>query len=218
MSKVAITLVDDHVVVRSGLKSLIEVLGDYTITNEYSNGEQLIKALEAGKTKPDIIIMDLEMPVMDGEATMRWMQKNRPQQKVLTLTWDADERKIIQLFRLGVRGYLIKSCTADVLQKAIDDTYKVGYYHSELLQTAMMHQSAMDERNQDIQAKISEREKIFIELVCDKEEYTYDNIAEIMHVHRRTVDGYRESLFEKFNLRSKTGLVMFAIKHGLVQI
>jgi two-component system invasion response regulator UvrY len=218
MSKVAITLVDDHVVVRSGLKSLIEVLGDYTITNEYSNGEQLIKALEAGKTKPDIIIMDLEMPVMDGEATMRWMQKNRPQQKVLTLTWDADERKIIQLFRLGVRGYLIKSCTADVLQKAIDDTYKVGYYHSELLQTAMMHQSAMDEKNQDIQAKISEREKIFIELVCDKEEYTYDNIAEIMHVHRRTVDGYRESLFEKFNLRSKTGLVMFAIKHGLVQL
>lgn len=218
MSKVAITLVDDHVVVRSGLKSLIEVLGDYTITNEYSNGDQLIKALEAGKTKPDIIIMDLEMPVMDGEATMRWMQKNRPQQKVLTLTWDADERKIIQLFRLGVRGYLIKSCTADVLQKAIDDTYKVGYYHSELLQTAMMHQSAMDEKNQDIQAKISEREKTFIELVCDKEEYTYDNIAEIMHVHRRTVDGYRESLFEKFNLRSKTGLVMFAIKHGLVQL
>ncbi len=218
MSKVAITLVDDHVVVRSGLKSLIEVLGDYTIINEYSNGEQLIKALEAGKTKPDIIIMDLEMPVMDGEATMRWMQKNRPQQKVLTLTWDADERKIIQLFRLGVRGYLIKSCTADVLQKAIDDTYKVGYYHSELLQTAMMHQSAMDEKTQDIEAKISEREKTFIELVCDKEEYTYDNIAEIMHVHRRTVDGYRESLFEKFNLRSKTGLVMFAIKHGLVQL
>ncbi len=218
MKKAAITLVDDHIVVRSGLRSLIEVLGDYAVVDEYSNGAQLIKALETGKTKPDIIIMDLEMPLMNGEDTMRWLQKNMPEQKVLMLTWDSDERKIIQLFRLGVRGYLIKSCTADVLQKAIDDTYNAGYYHSELLQTAILNQSMAEQQDREVSAKITERELQFLKLVCDKEEYTYDKIAELMQVHRRTVDGYRESLFDKFDLRSKTGLVMFAIKHRLVEL
>lgn len=218
MKKIAITLVDDHVVVRSGLRSLLEVLGDYQVVNEYSNGEQLVKALEAGETRPDILIMDLEMPVMDGEATMVWLQKNRPDLKSLILTWDADEKKIIKLFRLGVRGYLIKSCTADVLKKAIDDTYVSGYYHSELLQTAIMKQSQTEIEEQELNFRVSDRELMFLQLVCDKEEYTYDNIADIMQVHRRTVDGYRESLFEKFKIKSKTGLVMFAIKHGFVRI
>lgn len=217
-NKITIALVDDHVVVRSGLKSLIEVLGDYSITHEFSNGEQFVKALEDGKTNPDIAIIDLEMPVMNGEATMRWMQKNRPTQKCLILTWDADEKKIIELFRLGVRGYLIKSCTADILQKAIADTCNSGYYHSELLQTAILKQSMSEEEEHNVTARVSERERTFLQLVCDKEEYTYDNIAELMGVHRRTVDGYRESLFDKFKIRSKTGLVMFAIKHAIVQI
>lgn len=213
-----ITLVDDHVVVRSGLRSLIEVLGNYKIINEYSNGEQFVKALEAGETKPDIAIIDLEMPVMGGEDTMRWLNKNRPGQKALTLTWDADEKKIIELFRLGVRGYLLKSCTADTLKKAIEDTFYSGYYHSELLQTAILKNAMATEETEDVHGRISERERDFLQLVCDKEEYTYDQIGNLMQVHRRTVDGYRESLFDKFKIKSKTGLVMFAIKHGLVKM
>lgn len=216
--KIRITLVDDHVVVRSGLRSLIEVLGNYIVTHEYSNGEQFVQALEKGDTAPDIAIIDLEMPIMTGEDTVRWLQKNRPQQKVLILTWDADEKKIIELFRLGVRGYLLKSCTADTLKKAIDDTHITGYYHSELLQTAMMKNAQATEQTKDVISRVSEREWEFLQLVCDKEEYTYDQVAGIMHVHRRTVDGYRESLFEKFNIKSKTGLVMFAIKHGIVKM
>lgn len=217
-TQINIVLVDDHVVVRSGLRSLIEVLGNYKVTNEFSNGEQFVKALEAGQVNPDIAIIDLEMPVMGGEDTMRWLNKNRPQQKALTLTWDADEKKIIELFRLGVRGYLLKSCTADVLKKAIEDTFYSGYYHSELLQTAILKNAISVEEAQDINERISDRERDFLQLVCDKEEYTYDQIANIMQVHRRTVDGYRESLFEKFKIKSKTGLVMFAIKHEVVKI
>lgn len=217
-NKVSIVLVDDHVIVRSGLRSLIEVLGNYEVVKEYSDGRELTDAIKAGEPLPDIVIMDLEMPVMDGEATMMWLQKKVPQLKVLILTWDAGEKKIIDLFRLGVRGYLLKSCTADVLQKAINDTYTTGYYHSELLQSAIMKNIGNDNETSAAELRITEREMMFLKLVCDKNEYTYDNMADIMQVHRRTVDGYRESLFDKFNIKSKTGLVMFAIKHGFVEL
>lgn len=218
-SKVSIILVDDHIIVRSGLRSLIEVLGNYEVVKEYSDGKQLTDAIKAGEPLPDMVIMDLEMPVMDGEATMLWLQKKAPKLKVLILTWDAGEKKIVDLFRLGVRGYLLKSCTADVLQKAIDDVHSTGYYHSELLQSAIMKNmlAAVEDASAE-DPRISEREMLFLKLVCDKNEYTYDNMAEIMQVHRRTVDGYRESLFDKFNIKSKTGLVMFAIKHGFVEL
>ena len=217
-NKVSIVLVDDHVIVRSGLRSLIEVLGNYEVVKEYSDGKELTEAIKAGEPLPDIVIMDLEMPVMDGEATMLWLQKKVPKLKVLILTWDASERKVIDLFRLGVRGYLLKSCTADVLQKAIHDTHTTGYYHSELLQTAIMKKMETNVQVNEVAQHVTEREMMFLRLVCDKNEYTYDNMADILQVHRRTVDGYRESLFDKFNIKSKTGLVMFAIKHGFVEL
>lgn len=216
---ISLVLVDDHVIVRSGLKSLIQEMGEYAVTQEYSNGKHFIEALPKLQ-HPDIIIMDLGMPEMDGEETMRWMQVNYPQLKVLILTWDTNERKIIELFRLGVRGYLLKNCTADNLKKAIDDTYETGYYHTELLQSALMkdHQAQDTDIKAQIEKKITPREQFFLDLVCNKQEYTYDQMADLMKVHRRTIDGYRESLFEKFNIKSKTGLVLFAIKHGLVAL
>ena len=216
---ISLVLVDDHVIVRSGLKSLIQEMGEYAVTQEYSNGKHFIEALP-NLQHPDIIIMDLGMPEMDGEETMRWMQVNYPQLKVLILTWDTNERKIIELFRLGVRGYLLKNCTADNLKKAIDDTYETGYYHTELLQSALMkdHQAQDTDIKAQIEKKITPREQFFLDLVCNKQEYTYDQMADLMKVHRRTIDGYRESLFEKFNIKSKTGLVLFAIKHGLVAL
>ena len=214
----SIVLVDDHIIVRSGLKSLIQSMGNFCVTNEYCNGKELIDALAVATQLPDIVIMDLTMPVMGGEEAMRWLYQHLPSLRVLILTWDTNERNIIDLFRLGVRGYLLKSCTAEILQKAIKDTLITGYYHSELLQSAIMKDNKAKDAKLQIQQRISEREKIFLQLVCDRQEYTYDVIADIMKVHRRTVDGYRESLFVKFNIRSKTGLVLFAIKHGLIEI
>ena len=216
--ELSIILVDDHIIVRSGLKALIHAMGNFRVVNEYCNGQELIDALATNNNLPDLLIMDLAMPEMDGEETMRWLQQHFPAQKVLILTWDTNEKKIIELFRLGVRGYLLKNCTSEILKKAIDDTCHTGYYHSELLQSAIMKDTKAKDAKMQLQQRISEREKIFLQLVCDKQEHTYDMIADIMKVHRRTVDGYRESLFVKFNIRSKTGLVLFAIKHGLIEL
>jgi two-component system, NarL family, invasion response regulator UvrY len=217
MSKpVSIFLVDDHAVVRNGLKALIERMGNYVIKEQFDNGQQLIDSLPFAQA-PDIIIMDLTMPVMDGTQTVRELKHRHITTPVLILTLETTEKTIIELFRLGIRGYLPKSCTADVLKKAIDDVITSGYYHNEMLTKALMNNNQEPENDNPLQ-HLTERENTFLQLVCDENELTYEQIADRMGVSRRTVDGYRESIFEKFNIKSKTGLVLFAIKYGLIKV
>ncbi len=220
MSKtVSIALVDDHTIVRHGLKSLIEVLGDYKVTAQYDNGKDFV--LNSYHTAdPDIVIMDLNMPEMDGRETTQWIGKFKPHLRVLILTLDEDEKTVIDLYRMGVRGFLRKSCTEDEMRKAINDIMTSGYYHSELSHNALLKNVAPNDaaRPSHLLSKLNEREVTFLMLVCDKEEYKYDQIALKMQVSLRTIDGYRESLFRKLDLKSKTGLVLFAIKHGIVKL
>lgn len=216
ITPISIVLVDDHIVMRNGLKSLIEVLGNYRVTAQFDNGKEFINALPFA-TEPDLVIMDLNMPELNGLETVKQLHSHGSKLKVLVLTLETDERNIIELFRLGVRGYLPKNCSAEVLKNAIDSAVNTGFYHSEMLQQALAA-GAWADNGGGKELNVSEREQQFLNLVCNKEEYTYDQIATLMNVSRRTVDGYRESLFAKFDLKSKTGLVMFAIKHGLVKI
>ncbi len=214
--KHAIILVDDHVVVRSGLKELIESMGNYRIVYEFDNGKKLTEKIRS--IEYDVIIMDLTMPVMDGEATMKWMKEQHVDAPVLILTLDTSDKTIIELYKCGVRGYLSKTCSANELKTAIDDVIRTGYYHNELLSQAMRREGGTNKKDirAEILDKLTDRELHFLKLVCDEAEYTYEQIGDIMHVHRRTVDGYREALFEKFNIKSKTGIVLFAIKHQLL--
>ena len=214
----SIYLVDDHPIVRNGLKALIEKMGAYTVIQQFDNGQELLEQLPF-EDGPDIIIMDLTMPVMDGLETVTELKKREIATPVIILTLETTEKKIIELFRLGIRGYLPKSCTADVLKKAIDDVLNTGYYHNEMLMKALTtdNNNVKEEKDQ-VQEHITEREKTFLQLVCDEKELTYEQIADRMGVSRRTVDGYREAIFEKFNIKSKTGLVLFAIKYGIIQV
>lgn len=215
---ISIVLVDDHTVVRNGLKSLIERMGNYTITSQFDNGKRFIEAIPLPQ-QPDLVIMDLTMPEMDGKETTKWLKEHGINYPVLILTLDTTEKTIIDLFKLGVRGYLPKSCTAEVLKKAIEDVIATGYYHNELLTKALtQEESKAKGKEQGPVNQITDREREFLQLVCDQREYTYEQIADIMKVHRRTVDGYREAIFSKFNIKSKTGLVLFAIKYNLISI
>jgi two-component system, NarL family, invasion response regulator UvrY len=212
----SVYLVDDHAVVRNGLKALIERMGNYTVTGQFDNGQELVDAMPFTPV-PNIIIMDLTMPVMDGAATVKELKARNNNIPILILTLETTEKTIIELFRLGIRGYLPKSCTADVLKKAIDDVMTSGYYHNEMLTKALMNNTVEDD-DAHTTGHLTERERLFLQLVCDENELTYEQIADRMGVSRRTVDGYRESIFEKFNIKSKTGLVLFAIKYGLIKV
>lgn len=215
MKKVSIYLVDDHAVVRNGLKSLIEKMGNYAVTAQFDNGQELLDALPFDNA-PDLIIMDLTMPVMGGAETVQELKARHIDTPVIILTLETSEKHIIGLFRQGIRGYLPKSCTADVLKKAIDDVVETGYYHNEMMTKALMMDHASVQDSKDSLNHLTERETQFVQLVCDEKEYTYEQIADIMGVSRRTVDGYRESVFNKFNIKSKTGLVLLAIRYGII--
>ncbi len=212
-----LVLVDDHVVVRNGLKELIELMGPYKIMAQYGNGQELLDALPF-KKDPDLILMDMNMPVMGGTRTMQQLREKGIKYPVLVLTLNTTDEVIIRMYKLGVRGYLEKDCTAASLQTALSDIFRSGYHHNDLLTKALVAEDKpqiIDERSL-VSSQMTAREKDFLRLVCDEAEYTYEQMADLLHVSRRTIDGYRESLFDKFGIKSKTGLVLFAIKHQLM--
>lgn len=214
---ISIFLVDDHAVVRNGLKMLIERMGSYKVVAEYDNGQELMDDID-NQQLPDIIVLDLSMPIMDGKETVEALNAKGIKTPVLILTLETTEQTIIELFRKGIRGYLPKSSKATILKAAIDDIVNTGYYHNEMLMKALTSDANTRDEKEDILGQITDRERTFLQLVCAPEELTYEQIANQMNVSRRTVDGYREALFEKFNLKSKTGLVLFALKYSIVEL
>lgn len=213
-----LVLVDDHVVVRSGLRALIEKVGPYHVVAEYDNGREFVAALPLPEA--DLIIMDISMPEMDGEEALAIIKEQGVAIPVLILTLNQDEDRIIRLFRKGVRGCLQKNCTAAVLKEALEAILNTGFYYNEWLTLALQSEAVPAKKSpqQHILDQLSAREKEFLKLICHEEEYTYDQIADKMGVQPRTVDGYRESIFEKFGIRSKTGLVLFLLRNKVFDL
>lgn len=217
MENRSIVLIDDHVIVRNGLKELIEKLGPYTVTAQFDSGQSFLEALP-GLPKPDLVVVDLNMPGMNGFELVEKLRDSGNEQIILILTLDSDDQTIIRLFRNGVRGFLKKNCSAEILKNALDSICTTGYYHNEFLALSLRTDSeAVQPSGKDkILSQLTEREREFLKLVCHEQEYTYDQIADQMNVSSRTVDGYREAIFDKFAIKSKTGLVLFVLKHQLL--
>ena len=217
--KKSIILVDDHVIVRNGLRELIDKLGPYTVTYEFDSGIDLLAALQKG-VSADLIILDLSMPGMNGDVVLEEMNKKEIEIPVLILTLNSETGKHVQLFRLGARGYIQKNSHATVLREALDSIFKTGYYHNDLLADALtsVYKNQPKDPRATILSQLTDREREFLKLVCLQDEYTYEQIASMMGVHRRTVDGYRESVFDKFEIKSKTGLVLFLVRNDLLDM
>lgn len=210
---IRIAIADDHVVLRNGLAELVKKLG-YTVMLESSNGKELSESLEEGNL-PDIVLMDISMPQMDGFETTQCLKSNYPEVKVLALSVYEDEGAIIRMLKNGARGYLLKSVETKDLQQAIDSVYSKGFYYTDMITGAMLHAMLQDEGFGKV-ASMNDREFHFLKLAST--EMTYEKIADIMNVSPRTVDGYREALFEKLNVKSRIGLVLFAIKNRIVHV
>ena len=205
---------------RNALAAMVDGFGEYQVDLEVANGQEFIQAL-AGVVQPAIAIVDLHMPVMDGYATIAWMRANAPNIRPLALTFDAADDTMLRAVRAGARGFVLKTARPPVLKLALDSIMLTGYYHCEELHDALIENPDIRTAYEREQAKVLEhitpRELDFLKLVCAPEELTYEQIAYGMDVHRRTVDGYREALMEKFHIKSKTGFVLFAMKWGVVK-
>lgn len=219
-----IALIDDHHLMRTGLAATVNGLGDFQVTMEAGNGRELIlelaKASASDTALPDIAIVDLNMPVMDGYETIAWLRTHAPTVLPLALTFDATEDAMVKAVRAGARGFLLKNTRPAVLKNALESILLTGYYYTDDTHD-MMHRHlemrSREERERDhVLEQITQRELEFLLLVCDEAEYTYEEIGERMGVHRRTVDNFRIGLFEKFHIKSKTGLVLFALRWGLL--
>ncbi len=218
-TKVPIALVDDHNLMRTSLARVIDLFPGYQVVVEAENGvhfQQLVQRVP----HVAIAIVDLHMPVMDGFATIAWIQRNMPDTRVLALTFEKTEEAMLRSLRAGACGFLLKDVSARTFKKALDHIAVLGHYHDHDLEVSLQEQSSARSRFERQRAavieRLTERELEFIRLVCDENEYTYEMIADRMDVHRRTLDGYRESIFNKFSIKSKVGLVLFAFKWGLV--
>lgn len=212
-----IALVDDHVLLRNGLAGLVKSLG-HEVLFEADNGKDLIEKLKSN-SMPDIILLDINMPEMDGYETVRWLKKNQPAIKVLALSMYDNETAIIRMLKYGAKGYILKDSDPIQLKNAIDDLVKKGFYYSELVSGKLISAiNKMDPDGDDSENLnyLSEREKDFLRHSCS--ELTYKEIADKMFVSPRTIDGYRDALFEKLNVKTRVGLVIYAIKNGLVDL
>lgn len=211
-----ITIIDDHTMFRKGLVTLINFFPGYTVLSDASNGKDFIAQLNS-KRLPDIVLMDISMPEMDGYATTGWLHKNYPNIKVLALSTMDSEAAIIKIIKSGAKGYVLKDAEPAELRIAFDEVISQGYFYNELITRKVMNAVAgLVDINHPVSvfAKLTDREIEFLKYACT--EFTYKEIADKMFVSPRTIDGYRDDLFEKLNLKTRVGLVMYAIKNGIV--
>jgi len=212
---ITVAVADDHSLLRNALAQLIQSFDGYRVLFEADNGKDLGAKIQKHGI-PEMVLLDVNMPEMNGFETTQWLYKNYPQVKVLALSMLSDERSIIKMFRLGAKGYILKNADPEELKEALDSIYNKDAYISEYVSgkliSGLHHQVDQDA---DINS-LTPKEREFLVLTCS--EMSYKEIAEKMFLSPRTIDDYRTSLFNKLKVHSHVGLAMYAIKMGIVEI
>lgn len=212
---IQVAIADDHSLLRNALARLINGFEGYSVVMEADNGKDLCKRIEQ-QPLPDIVLVDVNMPEMDGFETTQWLYKRYPQIKVLALSMLSDERTIIKIFRLGAKGYLLKNTDATELKAALDSVMSKNVYLSEYVSGKLVSGLHNDSDADMKDAVLNEKEREFLRWTCS--ELSYKEIAEKMFLSPRTIDDYRQSLFAKLKVHSRVGLVMYAIRNGIAEL
>lgn len=213
-----VALIDDHSLIRNALKELINRFDDFEVVLDASNGKDFLDKLPHLENPLDIALVDINMPILDGYSTTQYITEHFPSIKVLALTVEDHEEAIIKMLRCGAVGYILKDSETTQLKIALMEVQEKGYYHSELVSKTLVKSilPKQEKIEKKPQIQFQGREEEFLKWACT--ELTYKEIADKMFLSPRTIDGYREALFERLELKSRVGLVLFAIKNGIVSV
>ncbi len=210
-----VAIADDHKIFRRGVILSMKSYHNIRFILEAENGEELIKGIE--KEQPDIVLMDLKMPVKDGIETTKYLNKHYPKVRILILTMFEDERFVGHLMDSGANGYLLKSTEPAEIKQGIMDVMTNGFYLNNFVNRVLIKKNYARQKfnpNLNSQITISEREKEVLSLVCM--EYTAQEIAQRMDISARTVEAIKDRLMERFGVKNSVGLVFFAMKNSLI--
>lgn len=212
-TKSKIIIVDDHQLFSQSLELLINSFKDFEVINRFENGKVFLSYLQDyADTAVDLILLDVNMPILDGVSTMKWIKENRPDLRVIALSVNDDEEIIIKMITNGAKGYLLKDTSPEIFKEAMISVIEKGFYFTEHV-SGMLVKKANDDSKK---ISLKEKEIVFIKHACT--EKTYKEIASEMCLSPKTIDGYRECLFDKLEIKTRIGLVLYAIKNKIVLV
>ncbi|WP_343641133.1 response regulator transcription factor [Chryseobacterium sp.] len=209
--KKSIVIVDDHILIAKALEGIIGNFSEFEVIYVSENGKDLIQKFEEGNTIPDIILLDISMPIMDGFETAVWLTKNHPDVKIMALSMQGDDNSVIKMIKSGAKGYLLKNTHPRDLETALTRLNSDGFFYPDWA-SKIIFSNLNKETESEMAIKISDREKEFLKYTVT--ELSYKEIADRMCCSPRTVESYRDQLCEKLDLKTRVGLAVFAIKNG----
>lgn len=220
METIRLGLVDDQNLFRQSLSTLLSAVPEYELVLEAENGTDCLEKLKSATVHPQILLMDMEMPGMDGIELNTVLQKDYPEIKVIILSVYAKERLVARLIEAGACGYLIKNCGKDELYTAIHSVFTHGFYMNADVMKAIQHKSTSKnnsiKNNNNISIQLTERETEILRFIC--KEYSNAEIAEKLFISVRTVEGHRTNLLLKTGCKNTAGLALFAVKHKIFEL
>jgi DNA-binding NarL/FixJ family response regulator len=212
--KIKTGIVDDHQLFSKSLSLMLQSFENYEVVTEASNGKDLQEKINNLDKEhlPEILLIDVNMPVMDGIETATWVNQKYPSIKLVALSQNDSDKTIIGMIKAGCCAYLLKDTHPNELEKALHEIYTTGFYNAD---ASNINFRRLLQFEKDA-LKITDKEKMFLQLACS--DRTYKQIAAEMFLSERTIDGYRESLFQKLNVQSRVGMALEAIRRELVSL
>ena len=210
--KISIGIVDDHQLFVKSLSLLLSSIDNFTVVVEALNGKDLQEKMKGMTVLPDIMLVDVEMAVMDGISTAVWLTHTHPLIKLVALSMDDSHKKIIAMIKAGCCAYLLKDTHPNELEKALNEIASKGYYNADI--SNINYRRLLQAEKEEIH--LTEKENKFLQYAAS--DLTYKQIADKMDQSERTIDGYREKLFQKFKVQSRVGLVLEAIRKGFIKL
>lgn len=214
--QINIGVTDDQTLFRKGMVSLLNNYTDFNVLWEASNGLEAIKELKQHPAETDIMLLDLNMPEMDGMEAMKRVRESFPDQKVIILSIHEEERFIIKLIELGANSYLMKSASPEEVEKTIRLTIEKGFYFNDRISKMLFDNVSGVRKRTSLTTDFTKREQEVLQFIC--EEFSTKDIAKKLFISERTVEGHRNNLILKTNVKNTAGLVIYAVKNNLINL